>query len=470
MILAATGILLLMAVWIVAHMLKDAFNPDRDAVSMRNIFLLGFILFQLTSTVYTLQTGQMDYMKIVDLDEPGIIFALMALVFLILFLFFYSKGILAVRLATRRTVPHAASVGGLFGAAIGCVVMGLVFRYVLTQVPILGVLTAQMSVGALSAACGLVMWAWARDSRNFMLLVSTLAVILFCCAILLSEAWSRREITTLFLTTIWAGYWSRWRYGARAQLVTRGLSIGAVGFMVVLFLSASRTAATDRFSLSDYLNKFAAVSPDRLQEAALGIANGQFAGANSLWVIENYPKHFNYTPLHSLIYYATNPIPRAMFPDKPDPLGTRMTKEAAVSRVADEFSFGPGLIGHITTDFPYVSLPLYAFLLALAFRFMDERCRWWFNDPFIVVPIGCAATQVLAFSRGELGLFAFQATSSILGAWVAVKIVARWAWYDDSGSYESDPEPELEEGWQDVDKDEAERESPVRSNFRGDGA
>ncbi len=445
MILAATAILLLMAVWIVARMLADAFNPDRDAVSMRNIFLLGFILFQLTSTAYTLQTGQMDYMKIVYLDEPGMIFALMALAFFILFSFFYSKGILAVRLATRRTVPHAASVGGLFAAAIGCVVVGLVFRYVLTQVPILGVLTAQMSVGALSAACGLVMWAWARDARNFMLLVSALAVVLFCCAILLSEAWSRREITTLFLATIWAGYWSRWRYGARTQLVTRGLSIGAVGFMVVLFLSASRTATSERFSLSDYLNKFAAVSPDRLQEAALGIANGQFAGANSLWVIENYPENFSYTPFHSIIYYVTNPIPRVLYPGKPDPLGTRMIKEAGVSKVAGEFSFGPGLIGHITTDFPFAALPIYAFLLALVFRFMDDRCRWWFNDPFIVVPIGCAATQVLAFSRGELGLFAFQATSSILGAWVAIKLVGRWFWYDDSASYQADPDPSDED-------------------------
>lgn len=447
MIFVATAILLVLAVWIVAKMLGDAFNPDRDAISMRNFFLAGFILFQLTSTAYTLQTGQMDYMKIVYLDMPGVIFAAMALLFLPLFLFFYGKGYFAIRLAERPTWPHAATDGGLFAIAVACIAVGLFLRYVLTQVPLLGILTAQMSVGALSAASGLAMWAWARSPRNVGLLIGAAAVILGCSAILLSEAWSRREITTLIVAVLWSGYWAAWRYGARTTLVVRGLLIGGAGFVLVLFLSASRTATAERFSLGEYLQKFAIVTPDRLFEAGLGIANGQFAGANSLWIIENYPNNFAYTPLHSFIYFATNPVPRAMWAGKPDPLGTRMIKEAGVSKVAGEFSFGPGLIGHITADVPYIALPLYAFLLGCVLRFLDERCRVWFNDPFIIIPLGCAATQVLAMSRGELGLFAFQATTSIFGAWVAIKICARWFWRDDSATYEvtDEGEDQLEE-------------------------
>jgi hypothetical protein len=89
----------------------------------------------------------------------------------------------------------------------------------------------------------------------------------------------------------------------------------------------------------------------------------------------------------------------------------------------DEFSLGPGIVGHLVVDVAYVAVPLYALLIGLALRYIDQRVQLHPGNPFIVIPFGAAAAQVLAFPRGELGLFAFNALAWIVGAIIALKVL-----------------------------------------------
>jgi hypothetical protein len=85
-------------------------------------------------------------------------------------------------------------------------------------------------------------------------------------------------------------------------------------------------------------------------------------------------------------------------------------------------------VGHIANDNPWIALPLYAFLLGIAMRFIDQRVRNYVEDPFIVVPLGAGLAQILALPRGELGLFAFQLTASIIGGWLVLRVVGPLVW------------------------------------------
>jgi hypothetical protein len=82
-------------------------------------------------------------------------------------------------------------------------------------------------------------------------------------------------------------------------------------------------------------------------------------------------------------------------------------------------------VGHIEVDFPYVALPLYAFLIAWALRYLDARCLNYPGNPSIIIPISAATSQVLGMPRGELGLFAFNGVAWATGAWLAVTIANR---------------------------------------------
>ena len=150
--------------------------------------------------------------------------------------------------------------------------------------------------------------------------------------------------------------------------------------------------------------------------------SGQFAGGISMWIYHTRPSAFPIDPLHSLVYFVTLPIPRDLWPGKPEGLGLTVVHQAAVSGVSAIHSWGPGLVGHIWNDFVYLSLPIYAFLLAGMCRYMDQRMIGATRDPLTVVLFGSALGQLLGMPRGDLGLFVFNMLAAYLGVWIFIRL------------------------------------------------
>ena len=75
MIVASVAILAIQAILIIAIMMRDTLNPTRDALSMKTFFLAGFLLFQSSSGIFTLVTGEYDRVLPADLGSTGIQFA-----------------------------------------------------------------------------------------------------------------------------------------------------------------------------------------------------------------------------------------------------------------------------------------------------------------------------------------------------------------------------------------------------------
>ena len=106
MIFASVAILAIQAILIIAIMMRDTLNPTRDALSMKTFFLASFLLFQSSSGIFTLVTGEYDRVFPVDLGRTGIQFALISSLFLLLMLFFYERGWFVARLATRESAQY----------------------------------------------------------------------------------------------------------------------------------------------------------------------------------------------------------------------------------------------------------------------------------------------------------------------------------------------------------------------------
>ena len=419
----AIFILLVQAVVLAIILVRDTMSTRREALTMKSVFLGGFLLFQTASGLYTLFTG--DYDKVIpsDIGMSAFIYAVISSIFITLTLWFYGRDSFASRMASRSTRDYEVSDGGLIFMSVGALGLAILLRDILGVVPVLGVLTDMLSTGAFCAALAAVGWAWARRPFN----VGTNAALILIggatAALLLNNAFSRRGLVAAVLATIWAGYFARWRFGYRPTLVVRALVIGVLGLVLVLFQSATRGEKAQGGTVTQYLEAFTKVQGRDLTDAALGMVSGQFAGANSMWLIETVPHSFDYWPLHSLRYFVTQPIPRVIWAGKPWSLGNEMVLNAGITGVKkDEFSLGPGIVGHLVVDFPYVAIPLYAFLIGLALRYMDDRAALHPGNPFVIIPLGAATAQVLAFPRGELGLFAFNAVAWITGAMLALAV------------------------------------------------
>jgi hypothetical protein len=410
-------------------LLTDLFDARNEALTMKSLFIAGYILFQPGSALFTIITGEDDVVAPDDIGSAGLIFAVMSWVFMSLFLWFYGTAKPMGRLAARPGWFHYISDWGLLATALACLVGGIVMRDVLGPVPVIGALTIMLSAGFFAAACGASAWGWARDPGNPVKAIGGAAVIVATAVALLQNSFSRRGLIAAVFCVVWAAYFARWRVGSRTALVGRALVVGVIGLVFVLFQTASRGEKGVGGTAGEYLESFTRVDIGDLGEVALSMTSGQFAGVNSMWLIETFPNQHAYWPLHSLRYFVTQPIPRILWEGKPWSLGNEMVHLVGVTGVKrDEFSLGCGIIGHIAVDIPFIALPLYAFMIAWALRYLDDRCALWAGDPFVIIPISAATSQILGLARGELGLFAFNALAWSVGGWLAVRLVGVAFW------------------------------------------
>ncbi|MCE2881359.1 MAG: hypothetical protein LW636_03220 [Planctomycetaceae bacterium] len=429
MVYLTVVLLLILSGLIVAIMIRDSLRGEVEIFSARNTFLFGILLFQSVSASISLLAEDYGQVYLQSVGLTSLIFTGLLTLFLIIFFFTYAKGPWVVRWANRTPTEHDATEGGLLLCAFAAVGAGLIFRFVIGPIPIIGVLTQQFAAGSFAVACGLAGWAWGRRPANFAIVATAIILLVFCIASLLAYTFGRREVLGVLITFVWALFYARWRFSGASLLVARTVVFGSIGFAFLVFFTASRRGDETQRTATEYLVAFTQVTGPEIVESAFALTNGQQAGSNSMWLIETHPKDFPYDTLHSLGYYLTQPVPRAIWESKYEPLGRTMVADARITRVAEEYSVGPGIVGHVVNDNPWITLPLYAVLLGLALRYLDERVRRCVDDPFVVVPLGAGLAQILGMPRGELGLFAFQLTTAIIGGWAVLRMVGPLVWW-----------------------------------------
>jgi len=419
--------LLVQVIFIAVLIARDILLPWREAFSMRSLFLGGFLVFQSGSAIFTLLTDEVDVVGPNNMALAGLKFSAIGWLFLILFLYFYSRAGPVIRFANRPLLPVAPADFGLLAIGVSSVLAGLVMRDLMGEIPVIGVLTVMLSSGCFAAGVGCAAWGLIRDPLNPIKLVVGGITIVGTCLILLQNAFSRRTLVAAVLSLLISGYFARWRFQTRRALLLQAVLILVLGFAFIALQSATRGEKGRGGTIAEYLDAFRKVNTEDIIAVTMSVASGQFAGVNSMWIVENYPSQHPYWYLHSLRYFITQPIPRVVWAGKPWSLGNEMVHQIAVSGVKrDEFSLGPGIVGHIVADMPYIALPLYAFLIAWVTRYLDERLVLHSGDPFVVIPIGAAASQILGMPRGELGLFGFNALAWTIGAWLVMRPFRSW--------------------------------------------
>ncbi|GAB5560434.1 MAG: hypothetical protein SynsKO_20810 [Synoicihabitans sp.] len=129
--------------------------------------------------------------------------------------------------------------------------------------------------------------------------------------------------------------------------------------------------------------------------------------------------------MHTIYVLLTFPIPRSLWPGKPDHLGKRIPFEAGILPWGTPTTAGPGIAGHIYHDGGLFVGIIYGLIMGLFLRFMDIMLINVRKNPVILCILAAVSMHLVGWTRGDIAPFTVWILySMILG--VALVSLQRW--------------------------------------------
>ena len=364
--------------------------------STRNIFLVGFGYFQIISVMYWVAEPEL-YAHFWRVDKPANAakhFVAMSSLFLLVFYFVYSKFNFVqnhyrsfIFRVGASTDPFLLLIAVLLSVLSVGMQLGVGNRYVAILANYAGI-----SMGA--AACGLAAWVLTARYKNPVMLVYCVSIIGLNMLGQLG-GFTRRGLLSMGLAVLWSVFYRYVHTKRVGYLAWVFLITFLPSFLVVSGFTAIRQY--EGMSQKEAVSKF---SGDALLAGARRLVGPTDTGPITLWLIENYPRNFEYRHMFTPMYTVGHFVPRAWWKDKPDPLSMLAVQQARLERVG-KLNVGPGIIGHAAAEGGYYAVLVYAILAGLMTRFIDDFAKFNNTNVYVVVPIGCALAEILASPRGE---------------------------------------------------------------------
>ena len=110
-------------------------------------------------------------------------------------------------------------------------------------------------------------------------------------------------------------------------------------------------------------------------------------------------------PLNSLRFVLTYPIPRSVWPNKPEVIAVTMPYKVAH---IPGTTWGVGIAGHGAYEGGIAALVLYGVLVAFLVRFVDEPLRLQPSNPFLISLHAASLPHFAAIPRGDLGVLVIE--------------------------------------------------------------
>lgn len=413
----------LVAVFLVVLVFRQHQSGEVELLSVRNVAILGFIIFQCTSTAIALITEDTSQYVVNNFASTGFMFLCYVLVFLFVALKVYKSGWVSSRMAgfmpTAWIVPHD---GVLVLMAFVATMLSIALKFAST-LGVFGIVASTLSVGMGAVAAGLVGWAWGRRLLNPLLVIVGVIVVAINFGIALQDTFGRRGLVAIGGALLWGMYYSHWRYLPMGGLMKRLALVCIPPILFVAAFTSVRGGTDDRTSSG---NIAAIVSGANLKSGLVALFSGQQCGAVSLWLLEAYPEDHQYRNMSMLWHFIIYPVPRILWEDKPLPLSSEIPHIAQLEDVPrDALTIGPGIIGTAQADGGFPVLLLYAVLAGLFLRFFDELVRKNPYSPFIILPIGSALGHILGLPRGSASAFGFLSVMTIFGTLIIMVMIGK---------------------------------------------
>jgi hypothetical protein len=446
-------------------LLRYAAGRD-DLVSVRNVALGGFVVFQTMSAALWLLNDH--YLVKFQLLEPGgtaMKFVAGCVLFLAVAFLVYGRGWIAVPLARLVPAPRIVpSDAAMWMTVLVLTGSAAVFRFAVL-IPYVNILAEIMGTAVAGAASGFAGWLIVRNLKNPVVWAMAAAAITTNLGIALTGEYGRRTIITIALGVAFGVYYGKFRYERPARTLT---FVAMAMIPMILFVGAYTSVRGGDNRRGSFLTQVKEIARGGNVAAGLQDFDGQGVGGISLWLIEHFgpdgarrPDHFR-----TFIYFAVYPLPRAFFPWKPEPLSLDIPRYANLVGVKQGgLTLGPGIIGHSFADGGWHVVILYAAFGAIIIRFCDEVIRRTPYAPFVVLPMGSILGEIMGVPRGETSAMLFKFVFGTASAYVYIAGIGHVL---QAMGYAQAGDPNAE-GFEDGAGDPGEDDGYADDEFPGDG-
>jgi hypothetical protein len=396
----------------VAAMLAAVFVPwamrKSDLLTSWNLFLLGSANFIGYDSIlsgygkYHFGTySQEDYWKFIS----GAV-VLYAALFLTYYWFKFPR-----RMAQKRLRRWPALSVPLVLICAAASLAGTALVVFTPQVQFVGQLSDNVGRAMCTLGVGIVFVAWWRNPQNPLLFALLIGLSILVPITSLLGTISRRFLLSVVLTFPICFYWLYLRYKRLALTAWPLATIVLLTIFVmaahssVRFSNQSKVRATDQspFSAAVDIIKMLPAAIYRLEGMDLVLGSG--AVDASLVAIGFYDRVMPQEPFYTFKYMISNPVPRAWWREKPEALGYKLPRDFGYWRRFSYVNWGPGIVGHGFHEGGYWALIMFGVVFGSAMRFFDELLVRQSDNPFLVACLGSASGQIVAFPRGDIGLF-----------------------------------------------------------------
>jgi len=413
-----------LTVAVVAYVLIQYLRGKDDLCTLRNVALLGFIIFQLVSAGLRLYTNSYKPFRISDPAGAALIYATWATIFLVIMLLTYRIGWgskwLASKVPVAESVPQDTALL-LMAAVLG--ILGLILR-VTSKIPTLGALSDYLGTGYAAMSAGLCGWVWAKRFINPVVAVYTAFIVCLGFATVMYSSFGRRGLIAVAAGLLWGMYYSTLRNERPTTALARLGLVASVPLIFIALYTSVRSAGEHERTASQHLSAIARGGD--IANGMMLLFEGQNVGNEGFWLIENYPRSYEYRWFFTLRYTVEVLVPRIIYPGKPDPLSNLVASQANIPKVnQDELKMSPGILGSAATEGGIWAVIVYAIVAGLFLRFYDQLCILHPHSPFVIMPVACSMGQVLGFARGETSVMVNAFILATVGCWGTMLVVGK---------------------------------------------
>ena len=423
------NILILLSVGILALVLIQGLYRKIELFSMRNLYLVGLIGFQLKSAIDPIRLSEYAPYKVYDLKGTAQTFVLYALSFTVLFLLSYHKLPLASFFSRRFRTKRAYEVRdqSLLLLAVALAILGAILKIFGAAVPGANLLFSIAAGPSSAVACGLVGWVWGNRRFNMFVVSVGAAVFLLAMYSSLTNAFGRRGLMSICLALAWGAYF---RMGIRLKPKTLIAWLVPLGLVAMFFVGAFTNVRQAVREGADVQAIMRMIFLSSARDSFGAVASHSGDGRVALWAIDAFPERHEQRPLFSLQYMAYHPIPRVLWPDKPVPLSKLVAAQANIQGVNQSLvTIPPGVLGYAAAEGGWYALVIYALFFGQFCRFFDQIVTCNPTNPFLVLPVGCALGEAAGLARGDIAIFGNTIILGFLATWfimaIAQKLIAR---------------------------------------------
>jgi hypothetical protein len=405
------------------------FRGKSDLITGWNALLLGLINFTALGSIEVkyvpkLAWQQLDWFQPTVKEVQWYMLATTAFIVALLIAYYFNSWAKAFAEKRLQKWPEVTPVLTLF-------VIGFCFVTQLAAIAckgsaFFGAVTFNFAWIGAPAACVFSFSLWNRSRGNMIWLSLFIGVFMWTVVYTMVMSAGRRLVLSAFLGPIVCFYWDQLRYWRPS----RGIVVTGLAGLFILGVSGvyskfrhyegkKRSASGVVQQLREVHERgdwFGVIMKDRLDYFAQ--STGHYSLLTQRFVAQN---ALPAIPLNTLRFLAVYPVPRKLWPNKPEIIGVKITRDAAGIKTTN---WGVGIAGHGAYEGGIPALVLYAILLAAFIRVIDEPLRLQPNNPFLQYILASALPHIVALPRGDLGGMTIEVVLSVLFAF-ALGIVCR---------------------------------------------